>query len=139
MWKKVVDNATMSGYPADLYNDIVAELDGHIEAEAKDEGISVKEYKKQYQYTDEKLDEEYTYNVKSELVMWQLVKDLGLEASDDEIEEMYENEYEEVNLDSVEEMKKLYTKDEMKEAVLLDKAQQYVFDNAKISYNYKIK
>ena len=52
---------------------------------------------------------------------------------------MYENEYEEVNLDSVEEMKKLYTKDEMKEAVLLDKAQQYVFDNAKISYNYKIK
>ena len=139
LWKKVVDNATMSGYPADLYNDIVAELDGHIEAEAKDEGISVKEYKKQYQYTDEKLDEEYTYNVKSELVMWQLVKDLGLEASDDEIEEMYENEYEEVNLDSVEEMKKLYTKDEMKEAVLLDKAQQYVFDNAKISYNYKIK
>ena len=139
LWKKVVDNATMSGYPADLYNDIVAELDGHIEAEAKDEGISVEEYKKQYQYTDEKLDEEYTYNVKSELVMWQLVKDLGLEASDDEIEEMYENEYEEVNLDSVEEMKKLYTKDEMKEAVLLDKAQQYVFDNAKISYNYKIK
>ncbi len=139
LWKKVVDNATMSGYPADLYNDIVAELDGHIEAEAKDEGISVKEYKKQYQYTDEKLDEEYTYNVKSELVMWQLVKDLGFEASDDEIEEMYENEYEEVNLDSVEEMKKLCTKDEMKEAVLLDKAQQYVFDNAKISYNYKIK
>lgn len=139
LWKNVVDNATMSGYPADLYNDIVAELDGHIEAEAKDEGISVKEYKKQYQYTDEKLDEEYTYNVKSELVMWQLVKDLGFEASDDEIEEMYENEYEEVNLDSVEEMKKLYTKDEMKEAVLLDKAQQYVFDNAKISYNYKIK
>lgn len=139
LWKKVVDNATMSGYPADLYNDIVAELDGHIEAEAKDEGISVKEYKKQYQYTDEKLDEEYTYNVKSELVMWQLVKDLGFEASDDEIEEMYENEYEEVNLDSVEEMKKLYTKDEMKEAVLLDKAQQYVFDKAKISYNYKIK
>lgn len=139
LWKKVVDNATMSGYPADLYNDIVAELDGHIEAESKDEGISVKEYKKQYQYTDEKLDEEYTYNVKSELVMWQLVKDLGFEASDDEIEEMYENEYEEVNLDSVEEMKKLYTKDEMKEAVLLDKAQQYVFDNAKISYNYKIK
>lgn len=139
LWKKVVDNATMSGYPADLYNDIVAELDGHIEDEAKDEGISVEEYKKQYQYTDEKLDEEYTYNVKSELVMWQLVKDLGLEASDDEIEEMYENEYEEVNLDSVEEMKKLYTKDEMKEAVLLDKAQQYVFDNAKISYNYKIK
>lgn len=139
LWKKVVDNATMSGYPADLYNDIGAELDGYIEAEAKDEGISVEEYKKQYQYTDEKLDEEYTYNVKSELVMWQLVKDLGLEASDDEIEEMYENEYEEVNLDSVEEMKKLYTKDEMKEAVLLDKAQQYVFDNAKISYNYKIK
>ena len=139
LWKKVVDNATMSGYPADLYNDIVAELDGHIEAEAKDEGISVEKYKKQYQYTDEKLDEEYTYNVKSELVMWQLVKDLGLEASDDEIEEMYENEYEEVNLDSVEEMKKLYTKDEMKEAVLLDKAQQYVFDNAKISCNYKIK
>ena len=139
LWEKAVANATMSGYPADLYNDIVDEIDGHIEADAKEQGMSIKEYKNFYEYTDEKLDEEYTYNVKSELVMWQLVKDLKLEASDEEIEEMYEEEYAEVNLDSVEEMKKLYTKEEMKEAVLLDKAQQYVFDNAKISYDYKIK
>ena len=100
--------------------------------------MSVEEYKQFFGYTDEKLDEEYSSEVKSQLVMWQLVKDLGLEASAVEIEEMYEKEYAEVNLDSVEEMKKMYTVAEMKEAVLLEKAQQYVFDNAKVSYNYKI-
>lgn len=139
LWEKAVANATMSGYPAELYNDIVDEIDGHIQADAKDQGISVEEYKNFFGYTDESLEEEYIYNVKSELVMWQMVKELGFEASDEEIEEMYEQKYEEVNLDSVEEMKELYTTDEMKEAVLLEKAQQYVFNNAKISYNYEIK
>lgn len=139
LWKKAVENATMSGYPADLYNDIVAEIDGHIQADSEDQGMTVEEYKNFFGYTDESLEEEYIYNVKSELVMWQMVKELGLEASAEEIEEMYEKEYEEVNLDSVEAMKELYTVEEMKEAVLLEKAQQYVFDNAKISYNYEIK
>ncbi|WP_302626513.1 FKBP-type peptidyl-prolyl cis-trans isomerase [uncultured Eubacterium sp.] len=138
LWKKVVQNAKMSGYPAELYNDTVDEIDGHIIADAKEQGMSVEEYKQFFGYTDEKLDEEYSSEVKSQLVMWQLVKDLGLEASAVEIEEMYEKEYAEVNLDSVEEMKKMYTVAEMKEAVLLEKAQQYVFDNAKVSYNYKI-
>lgn len=138
LWKKVVQNAKMSGYPAELYNDTVDEIDGHIIADAKEQGMSVEEYKQFFGYTDEKLDEEYSSEVKSQLVMWQLVKDLGLEASAEEIEEMYEKEYAEVNLDSVEEMKKMYTVSEMKEAVLLEKAQQYVFDNAKVSYNYKI-
>lgn len=138
LWKKAVQNAKMSGYPAQLYNDTVDEIDGHIVADAKEQGMSVKEYKQFFGYTDEKLDEEYSSEVKSQLVMWQLVKDLGLEASAEEIEEMYEKEYAEVNLDSVEEMKKMYTVAEMKEAVLLEKAQQYVFDNAKVNYNYKI-
>ena len=97
------------------------------------------DYLDMYGYTDESLEEEYIYNVKSELVMWQLVKKLKLDVTDEEIEQKYEDEYEEVNMNSVEEMKELYTKDEMREAVLLDKVQQYIYDNADIKFNYEIK
>ena len=37
-----------------------------------------------------------------------------------------------------EEMKKLYTKKEMREVVLLDKAQDYIYKNAKVKFSYKI-
>ena len=42
-------------------------------------------------------------------------------------------------MESVEEMKELYTDEEMKEVVLLNKAQDYVYENANIKYSYKIK
>ena len=35
-------------------------------------------------------------------------------------------------------MKENYTEDEMKEAVLLDKAQNYVYDNSNIKESYQV-
>lgn len=35
-------------------------------------------------------------------------------------------------------MKKLYTKKEMREVVLLDKAQDYIYKNAQVKFSYKI-
>ncbi len=139
LWDQVVNSAHMNGYPADFYHEVKEEVEGHMEAEAQYQEISMSDYLDMYGYTDESLEEEYIYNVKSELVMWQLVKKLKLDVTDEEIEQKYEDEYEEVNMNSVEEMKELYTKDEMREAVLLDKVQQYIYDNADIKFNYEIK
>ena len=70
--------------------------------------------------------------------MWYLTKKLKLTASDDEIEEKYNEYYVDANVDSPEEMKKLYTKKEMREVVLLDKAQDYIYKNAQVKFSYKI-
>ena len=108
-------------------------------AEAEYAGMSLEEYKNMYGLTDEAMQENYDLQLKSELLLWQLVKDLKLTATEEEIEEEYENSYLEANLESVEEMKELYTDEEMKEVVLLNKAQDYVYENANIKYSYKIK
>ena len=71
--------------------------------------------------------------------MWHIVKQEGFKASKEEIEEEYENSMDDAGVDTVEEMKKLYTKDEMEELVLLDKAQNFVYENAKVTFSYKIK
>lgn len=139
LWEEVVKNSKMNGYPADYYNHVVEEVNGNMEAEAKEQEISLEDYKELFGYTDEALEEEYLYNVKSELIMWQLVKDLQLEVTEEEIEQKYEDEYLEVNLESAEEMKELYTKDEMREAILLEKVQNYIYEKAKITFSYKIK
>ena len=56
--------------------------------------------------TDEKNEENYNLELKSELLMWYLTKKLKLTASDDEIEEKYNEYYVDANVDSPEEMKK---------------------------------
>ena len=71
--------------------------------------------------------------------MWHIVKQEGFKASKEEIEAEYENSMDDAGVDTVEEMKKLYTKDEMEELVLLDKAQNFVYENAKVTFSYKIK
>ena len=71
--------------------------------------------------------------------MWHIVKQEGFKASKEEIEEEYEDSMDDAGVDTVEEMKKLYTKDEMEELVLLDKAQNFVYENAKVTFSYKIK
>ena len=140
VWQMAIDAATMKKYPDELYNDIVDEFQADAQYRAEEWGMKLKEYLYDFcQYTDETIEEEYMNGVKSELVMWAIVKKQGLKATEQDIEERYENTYEEVGCDSVEAMKELYSKDEIKKAVLLEKAQEYVYDNSNIKETYKIR
>ena len=135
-----VDAANMKKYPQKLYDEIVEEFDSDAAYRAKEWGMTKDQYLYDFcQYTEESLEEEYLNGVKSELVMWAIVKEQGFEASDAEIEEKYEDSYLDVGCETVEKMKELYTKEEIKEAVLLDKVQNYIFDNSTIIESYKIK
>lgn len=138
LWNKAIEKVTMKAIPSEFQQQVIDSLNGDAEAEAEYASMSLEEYKSIYGLTDEKMQENYDLELKSELLMWQLVKDLNLTASKEEIEEEYENSYLEANLDSVEEMKELYTEKEVKELVLLNKAQDYVYEHANIKYSYKI-
>ena len=138
LWNKAIEKVNLKAIPTEFQQEVIDTMDGDIEAEAEYAEMSVEEYRKLFGLTDEQMEENYNTELKSELLMWQLVKDLELTASQEEIEEEYENSYADANLDSVEEMKKTYTDDEMEELVLLNKAQDYVFKNAKVKYSYKI-
>lgn len=139
LWNMAIEKITLKAIPSEFQQEVIKSMDADTEAEAEYASMSVEEYKNMWGLTDEVIQENYDTELKSELLLWQLVKDLKLTATNEEIEEEYENSYEDANLESAEEMKKLYTKDEMKEVVLLNKAQDYVYKNAKIKYSYKIK
>lgn len=139
LWNQAIEKVTLKAIPSELQQEVIDSLDMDTAAEAEYAGMSLEEYKNMYGLTDEAMQENYDLQLKSELLLWQLVKDLKLTATEEEIEEEYENSYLEANLESVEEMKELYTDEEMKEVVLLNKAQDYVYENANIKYSYKIK
>lgn len=139
LWNMALEKVTMKAIPSEFQQQVIDSLNADTEAEAEYASMSVDEYKNMYGLTDEKMQENYDLELKSELLLWQLVKDLKLTATKEEIEEEYENSYAEANLDSAEEMKELYDKKEVEELVLLNKAQDYVYKNANIKYSYKIK
>lgn len=139
LWRMALEKVNLKAIPTEFQQDVINTMDGDMAAEAEFASVSVEEYKKLNGLTDEVIQENYNTELKSELLLWQLTKDLKLTATKEEIEEEYENSYAEANLDSVEEMKEKYTDKEMKEIVLLNKAQDYVFKNAKVKYSYKIK
>ncbi len=139
LWQQTIDAANMKKYPQELYDAIVEEFEADALYSADEWGMTRDEYIYDFcGYTDETLEEEYLNEVKSELVMWAIVKKENLEASDEEIEEKYEELYEEVGCETVDEMKELYTREEMEELVLLTKAQDYVYDHSNIKESYTI-
>ena len=139
LWQKVLDNSKMNGYPQDLYDDVVTEFTQDANYYADMFGTTTEEYLKDFcGYTDATLEEEYLNEVKSELVMWEIIKKEGFTCSDTEIEEKYEEMYEECGYDTVEEMKKDYTKSEIKEAVYLDKAQDHVYSHSNVKESFKM-
>lgn len=139
LWQKAVDNATMNGYPQEIYDKVKEEYDADAAYYADMYGMTVDEYLYDFnQYTEESLEEEYLNEVKSELLMWKLVQKEKISVSEGEIEEKYEELYSDCGYDSVEDMKADYDEEEIEEAVYLDKAMDIVYDNAKITKSYTL-
>lgn len=139
VWQKVLDKTTMSSYPQEVYDKVVTEFTEDANYNADQFGITTDEYLKDfYGYTDETLEEEYINEVKSELVMWYIVKKQKFECTKDEIESKYEELYLDMGYETAEEMKAEYTEEEIEEVVLLDKVQNYVYDNSNIKESFKI-
>ncbi len=139
LWNMAVEDSQMSSYPEELYEKVVIEFTQNANANAEMFGMTREEYLYTVEgYTEETLEEEYLREVKSELLMWKFVKELGLEASEEEIQAEYERFYYELGYDSVEAMKEDYVDDDMKESVLLEEVHTYIYEHSNIKKEYKI-
>ena len=139
IWRMALDKTAMNSYPQEVYNEVVDEFNGDAQYRAKDYNMTAEEYLAQIEgYTSDTLNDEYNREIKSEILMWYLVKDKDFTCTDEEIEQKYEEYSEELGYDSVSDMKKDYDKKEMREAVYLQKAKDYVFNKANVKKSYNI-
>ena len=139
VWQKVLDKTTMSSYPQEVYDNVVTTFTEDANYNADQFGITTDEYLKDFcGYTDETLEEEYINEVKSELVMWYIVKKQKFECTKEEIETKYEELYLDIGYENVDEMKAEYSESEIEEVVLLEKVQNYVYENSNIKETFKI-
>lgn len=139
LWNMAVDASTMSGYPEELYTQIYEEfmMDANYNADAW--GMETMDYLYTVEgYTDATLEEEWLAEVQAELLMWQLVKEWDIEATEAEVEEEFEYYAFDLGYESVEAMKVDYTYEEIEETVLLDKIYQYIADNSEITISYTV-
>lgn len=139
LWEMAVEKAVMTGYPDDLYEDIVVEFTQNANANAEYFGMDTEDYLYGVEgYTEETLEEAYLYDVKSELLMWALVKELLLDTTNAEVEAQYEEYAYELGYETVDEMKEVYTAAEMRESALLDKVHEYIYENSNVKISYKV-
>lgn len=137
LWEKVVSGSVCKKYPEDAYSRIIEEVDQDYAYEADQWGMETDEYYKVMQYTEEDIEKEYENEMTSEMAAWVIAfQEDFYEVSDEEIEDWWLSNYEEYGYDSVEDMKQDYKEEEIVRAIVLQKAAEFVYDNAKITKSY---
>ena len=123
LWQSAVDNATMNGYPQEMYDSVKEEFDSDAAYYADSYGITVDEYLYDFSgYTEESLQEEYLNEVKSNLVMWKIV----------EKENLIKDEFASICKKSVNKLIRVLTADD--ELIHVSERQEQCFRSMKKSY-----
>jgi trigger factor len=139
VWEIVVDNATMKGYPEDLYEEVSETSYSSLEEEAEAWGLELTEYLEMFYEVDEDgledfLNEYYEDEVKSELVLRAIVKKENLEVTDEKYAELIDDYLYSYDYDSQEDFEDDYGVDAIKDAMLMDVVYEFLGDNAKVTY-----
>ena len=72
--------------------------------------------------------------------MWAIVEKecLANQITDEDIQNKWDELYQEGDFESEEDMKSQYTDEEIRQGALMDKAVDWVYDHAKVKFSYKI-
>ena len=142
LWQKAIDNATMNSWPPELYDKVEKEEVADAEYNANEWDMSLEEYYAMNGDTEESLKKEYLNQVKSTLVMWEIVKEEDITVSKKEIDDKYNELFVSLKDDdeykTIDDVKKNYSKSEIKESVYLEKAQNFVYENSNVKKTYKV-
>ena len=143
LWQKAIDNAKMTSWPPKLYDKVKEEAEEDAAYNADEWDMSLDEYYKMNGDTKESLEKDYLNQVKSTLVMWAIVKEEDIKVTKKDIEDRYKEMLEDDLADdddykTVADVKKDYSESEIKEAVYLNKAQQFVCDHSNVTKTYKV-
>ncbi|MGN0170529.1 MAG: trigger factor [Lachnospiraceae bacterium] len=114
VWDTVYNNAKIDGYPEYAYNLVRNQLSSSIQSACSMYGISEDDYLN-YFAGGLTMDEYILQNVNAKLVSEALVKEMGLEISDEEYQEYAKADLENYGVSSVEELEENYDKDTLME------------------------
>ena len=142
VWQMAIDDSTMSSWPPELYDKVKEEEEGDAAYNAEQWSMSLEEYYAMNGDTEDSLNKEYMNQVQSTLVMWAIVGKEDIKVTKKEINDRYNDLFTELKGDgeynSMDEVKKNYPENEIKEAVYLQKTQDFVYDNSKVKKTYKV-
>lgn len=143
LWQEAIDNAKMTSWPPKLYDKVKKESEQDAAYIADEWDMSLDEYYAMNGDTKESLEKDYLNQVKSTLVMWAIVKEEDIKVSKKDIEARYkelleDDLAEDDNYKTIADVKKDYPESEIKEAVYLNKAQIFVYDNSNVKKTYKV-
>lgn len=142
LWQRAIDNAKMTTWPTDLYEKVKEESEQDANYNAAQWDMTLEEYYKMNGDTEDSLEKEYLNQVKSTLVMWAVCKEEHITVSDKDIEARYaemlkDDLKDDDDYKTVDDVKKDYSKKEIKEAVYLQKAMDFVYDHSDVKITYK--
>lgn len=143
LWQEAIDNAKMTSWPPKLYDKVKKESEQDAAYIADEWDMSLDEYYAMNGDTKKTLEKDYLNQVKSTLVMWAIVKEENIKVTKKEIEARYkelleDDLAEDDNYKTIADVKKDYPESEIKEAVYLNKAQIFVYDNSNVKKTYKV-
>ena len=96
-------------------------------------GMTVEDYYEFLEMDQADIDEMYLNDVKSELVMWAIAKAEGIEVTDGEIAQGYEDMYEDYDYESADAMKADYASEEIEHALIEQKVIELIVEHAEIT------
>ena len=149
LWQKTIDSAewanSVEKYPQKLYKAVEEEEVADANYQADQFQMSLDEYYTWNGYPKKtrakELKKEYENLVKSTLVMWAIVSKENIKVTNKDIEKEYKRLYkvykDENGYKSVDDVKEEYSRKEIKEAIYLEKAQNYVYDHSNVKKTYK--
>ncbi len=114
VWTAVVDNAKVDGYPEYVYNTVKNQVSSNIQSACSMYGISEDDYLN-YFAGGVTMDEYVLQYVNSQLITEALIKEMGIELSDEEYEQLATADLENYGVSSVEELEENYGKDALVE------------------------
>lgn len=140
LWSKVLESSVVNKYSETAYQRVIEEVDGDYNYNAEFFGMTIDEYLEMNGMTEDDMEDEYMNALKSEMVMWAIVEKEGLanKITDEDIQNKWDELYQEGDFESEEDMKSQYTDEEIRQGALMDKAVDWVYDHAKVKFSYKI-
>ncbi|MCR5793486.1 MAG: trigger factor [Lachnospiraceae bacterium] len=136
LWGQVVSSAVIMKYPDSEVKNVLSNLKNYCEQMASMYGVKLDEFLSQnFQTTEENFDNDMLDNAKQQvaakLVALKIAKDNDIVVSEDEYDNNLASYVQEYGYSSAEEMENTIGTKELRQQMLIEKAMNFVYDNAK--------
>lgn len=131
LWAQALENATVDGYPQELYDELADAYEADVESEAEAWEMTADEYVDFFYDCD--MEEYIEQNLASELVVEAIKTAEGIELDEDDYDSMAEQYLEDMGCESVEEAEELYGREDIEDFLETQLLYDFLIEHAKIT------